>query len=74
MNEGHVISFGTKGFGWIRLENSREAIFFHIRDVLGKLILEEGDKVEFEAITTPKGGKAIRVRLIEEAASTGGAR
>lgn len=77
METGKVVYFGPKGYGWIRLANSRQAVFVHRRDVLGGLILEEGDLVEFSIIEAPRGPKATQVKIIvpvEDASVKGGAR
>jgi cold shock CspA family protein len=63
---GTVLRFGNQGYGFILIENSRRAIFFHLKDVIDCLILREGDLVAFEEVPTARGPKAINVRLVSE--------
>jgi CspA family cold shock protein len=50
-----------KGYGFIIVEGSGEEIFVHRTALEGLYSLEEGQKVEFEVETTPKGPEAVRV-------------
>jgi CspA family cold shock protein len=50
-----------KGYGFIIVEGSGEEIFVHRTDLEGLYSLEEGQEVEFEIETTPKGPEAVRV-------------
>ena len=50
-----------KGYGFIIVEGSGEEIFVHRTDLEGVYSLEEGQEVEFEIETTPKGPEAVRV-------------
>lgn len=64
MQTGTVKWFNdTKGFGFIRSEGGDE-IFVHHTEIQadGYRSLKEGDKVEFEVVTGPKGLKATNVR------------
>ncbi|HID63915.1 MAG TPA: hypothetical protein EYP49_14435 [Anaerolineae bacterium] len=53
-----------RGYGFIIVEDSREEIFVHRTDLEGVYSLEEGQEVEFEIETTPKGPEAVRVSLL----------
>jgi CspA family cold shock protein len=52
-----------KGFGFIKAENGKD-FFFHESAIYGEGIdnLREGDGVEFEVGTGPKGPRAENVR------------
>jgi len=51
-----------KGYGFIQCEDGQD-IFVHFSAIQGEgyKSLEEGDKVEFEVTTGPKGPQASRV-------------
>jgi len=57
-----VISFfnTAKGFGFIRDEQSRENVFFHINELTYPA--KENDRVQFETNKGPKGLMAIQVK------------
>ena len=50
-----------RGYGFIIVEGSEEEIFVHRTDLEGVYSLMEGQEVEFEIETTPKGPEAVRV-------------
>lgn len=50
-----------KGYGFIVVEGSGEEIFVHRTDLEGVYSLQEGQTVEFEIESTPKGPEAVRV-------------
>jgi CspA family cold shock protein len=50
-----------RGYGFIIVESSGEEIFVHRSDLEGIYSLMEGQEVEFEIETTPKGPEAVRV-------------
>jgi len=52
----------TKGFGFIRPENSSEDIFVHSSGLIDRI--RENDKVEFEQERGKKGMNAVRVRTV----------
>lgn len=61
--EGHVKFFNPmKGYGFIKGE--KKEYFFHISDVDTQGI-KEGDKVEFEIMSHPKGEKATKVKILK---------
>ena len=53
----------TKGFGFIE-EEGGEDVFVHHSEIKmdGFRTLAEGDRVEFEKMSGPKGAKALNVR------------
>jgi len=66
MANGKVKWFNnTKGFGFITSDEGTDA-FVHHGDIVGDgfKTLDEGDTVEFEMTTGPKGPKAIKVRKV----------
>ena len=66
MEQGTVKWFnGAKGFGFIS-RNSGEDVFVHFRSIVGDGYknLNEGDKVEFEVETGPKGLQAANVSVV----------
>lgn len=67
MRTGTVQWFdATRGFGFIRPDDSSTDIFVHHSEIQaeGFRILSDGQRVEFEAGTSPKGPTAKRVRSL----------
>ena len=65
MNEGIVKFFNqTKGFGFIREENSGTEYFVHATGLVDKV--RENDRVNFELREGRKGLNAVNVKLIQE--------
>jgi cold shock CspA family protein len=70
---GVVDTYGAKGFGFLHIEsataevaNTRtERYFFHIADVLGHAELRTGDRVQFQALKSAKGLRAIQVNPLK---------
>ena len=56
-----------RGYGFIKTEEEQD-LFFHRNDLQGVDYesLREGQEVEFEVTTTPKGLNAVNVRLAGE--------
>ena len=50
-----------KGYGFIVSDDSDEDVFFHMDDVDGP-DLNEGDEVEFDVESNPKGPRAANVQ------------
>ncbi|HOD81868.1 MAG: Cold shock protein CspB [Planctomycetes bacterium ADurb.Bin126] len=66
MANGKVKWFNnTKGFGFITADDGTDA-FVHHGDIIGDgfKTLDEGDTVEFEMTSGPKGPKALNVRKV----------
>jgi len=66
MANGKVKWFNnTKGFGFITADDGTDA-FVHHGDIIGDgfKTLDEGDTVEFEMTSGPKGPKALKVRKV----------
>lgn len=62
--KGKVTFFNhEKGFGFIKLENSRDSVFVHIKSVENEEI-EEGWKMSFETEEGEKGPVAVNVKRI----------
>jgi CspA family cold shock protein len=67
MPQGSVKWFNdTKGFGFIE-EEGGEDVFVHHSEIKmdGFRTLAEGDRVEFEIMSGPKGAKALNVRRVQ---------
>lgn len=54
----------NKGYGFIQVEGSQEDVFVHYSAIQGDgfKTLAEGQRVEFELITGPRGFQAAEVR------------
>ncbi len=52
----------TKGFGFIKHDNSGQETFVHVTGLIDKV--KEGDQVEFETQQGKKGLNAVNVRKI----------
>jgi CspA family cold shock protein len=66
MEKGTVKWFnGTKGFGFITRQGG-EDVFVHFKEIIGEgyRTLNEGDQVQFECQTGPKGLQATKVQKI----------
>jgi CspA family cold shock protein len=65
-----VLNFNHRGFGFLLPDGSRQQLFFHVKDVVGRLTLREGDRVSFSITPDPKGDRATNVRLLEPEAQS----
>jgi CspA family cold shock protein len=57
------VFFDFKNYGFITAEDSKE-YFVHESSVADKKILNKDDKVEFEVEESPKGLKAVNVKVV----------
>ncbi len=66
MVTGTIARLTDKGFGFISQEGEAKDLFFHSSEVVGTTFneLREGDKVQFEVGSGPKGPNALQVSLI----------
>ena len=63
MNTGTVKFFNeTKGFGFIKEDNSNKEHFVHVSGLIDEI--NEDDRVEFELQEGKKGLNAVNVRVI----------
>lgn len=63
MKEGTVKFFNnTKGFGFIKLNDSEEEIFVHTSNLIDEI--RENDHVQFEVEKGEKGLSAVKVSLV----------
>ncbi|BDD06562.1 cold-shock protein [Aureibacter tunicatorum] len=51
----------SKGFGFIREKDQRDSVFVHINECVDRI--KQGDKVKFQKEKTPKGIRALQVKL-----------
>ncbi len=68
--QGTVRWYSAKGFGFVDILGrvagvpDGKAVYFHLSDVRGRVILKPGDKVTFDVVQVPKGPKCINVQPI----------
>jgi CspA family cold shock protein len=53
-----------RGYGFIQPENSEDDIFVHHSGLISAYELETGQDVEFEVEDTPRGLRAIQVKIL----------
>jgi CspA family cold shock protein len=53
-----------RGFGFINVEDSEDDVFVHHTELKDTSSLMNGQKVEFEVENTPKGPRALDVKII----------
>lgn len=64
MKQGTVKFFNpTKGFGFIKMEDSAEEIFVHATGLVDKI--KENDRVEFDVKEGQRGLNAINVKKVQ---------
>jgi CspA family cold shock protein len=62
---GTVLNFNRRGFGFLEPDGSRQQVFFHVTQVVGRLTLHDGDRVSFEIQQHDKGTRATDVQLLD---------
>ena len=65
---GRVLSWNPTGrYAWIRPDagRKRKDFFAHIDDVVGATELVRGQTVEFAPTATPRGLRAVHVKVVE---------
>jgi CspA family cold shock protein len=63
MSTGTVKYFDeTKGFGFIKEDNSGTEVFVHVTGLVDKITTD--DKVQFEVASGRKGPNAVNVKLV----------
>ncbi|HVV54135.1 MAG TPA: cold shock domain-containing protein [Mucilaginibacter sp.] len=65
LQKNGVISFfnTSKGYGFIREENTRENVFFHVNNLTFQA--QENDKVRFAVEKGPKGLNAVNIEKVK---------
>ena len=62
---GKVKWFNSKkGFGFIVPDEGGNDVFVHATDLDANLVLHDGDRVEFDVVSTKRGIKAVDVVLL----------
>lgn len=70
MQTGTIKRLTDRGFGFISIEGKEKDLFFHSNELKGVTFeeLKEGDKVQFEVTSGPKGDNATNVSRAEVSA------
>ena len=63
--EGVVKRWLDRGYGFISVEGNDDDVFVHHTGLDGVYELLEGQNVEFDIEDTPKGPRAVNVKIIE---------
>jgi len=63
--EGVVKRWLDRGYGFIGVEGEDDDVFVHHSALEGAYELREGQKVEFDVEDSPKGPRAVNVKIIE---------
>lgn len=60
-----------RGYGFLRVDETRRQVFLHVREVLGGAHdpPQVGDLVEFDLTETPRGPRAVGAVIVKRAAS-----
>ena len=53
-----------RGYGFIEPDEGGDDVFVHNTDLDGTYVLMQGQKVEFDVETTPKGPRAVNVKVV----------
>ena len=63
--EGIVKRWLDRGYGFIGVEGNDEDVFVHHSGLNGAFELRSGQNVEFELEDSPKGSRAVNVKIVE---------
>jgi CspA family cold shock protein len=63
--EGVVKRWLDRGYGFIGVEGEDDDVFVHQSALEGAYELREGQRVEFDVEDSPKGPRAVNVKIIE---------
>ena len=63
--EGVVKRWLDRGYGFIGVEGKDDDVFVHHSSLEGIYELREGQRVEFDIEDSPKGPRAVNVKIIE---------
>lgn len=63
--EGTVKRWLDRGYGFIGVDGNDDDVFVHNSGLIGAFELREGQKVEFELEDSPKGPRAVNVKVVE---------
>ena len=63
--EGIVKRWLDRGYGFIGVDGSDEDIFVHHSGLVAAFELRQGQTVEFELEDSPKGPRAVNVKIVE---------
>ena len=62
--EGIVKRWLDRGFGFIGVEGNDEDVFVHQSNLSSAYELSEGQNVEFDMEDSPKGPRAVNVKIV----------
>ena len=62
--EGIVKKWLDRGFGFIGVEGNDEDVFVHHSSLSAAYELSEGQNVEFDMEDSPKGPRAVNVKIV----------
>ena len=62
--EGIVKRWLDRGFGFIGVEGNDEDVFVHQSNLSAAYELSEGQNVEFDMEDSPKGPRAVNVKIV----------
>lgn len=63
--EGIVKRWLDRGFGFIGVEGRDEDVFVHHTGLVGAFELHQGQTVDFDLEDSPKGPRAVNVKIVE---------
>jgi CspA family cold shock protein len=63
--EGIVKRWLDRGYGFIDVDGMEDDVFVHQSELEGAFQLREGQKVEFDVEDSPKGPRALNVKVVE---------